>query len=64
MSPVLRLTPAECEPGLRTALWEGVNIRVNIGVNFPVMFPMIFPTMFPIPAHLGCEIAPWRAAQV
>ncbi|MEZ5250540.1 MAG: hypothetical protein R2713_15420 [Ilumatobacteraceae bacterium] len=37
---------------------------VNIGVNFPVMFPMIFPAMFPIPAQEGCEVGPWRAAQV
>jgi hypothetical protein len=33
---------------------------VNTGVNFPVMFPV----MFPMPAQVGCEVAPWRAARV
>ena len=65
--PIRRLSdfdPVEREPGLRASPREGVNNRVNIGVNFPVMFPVIFPAMFPMPAQVGCEVGPWRAAQV
>ncbi len=63
----LRFHGTLCSGAPAAARWVFTTSQregVNIGVNFPVMFPMIFPAMFPIPAQEGCEVGPWRAAQV
>ena len=63
----LRFHGTLCSGAPAAARWVFTTSQregVNIGVNFPVMFPVIFPAMFPMPAQVGCEVGPWRAAEV